>query len=92
MLEANSCIRLLSVEQLGIGVVVAAGVISLIVLFSLLSVLNQLLFKNPNEPPVIFHWFPIIGSTLSYGTDPYEFFKKCRTEVSRYQAYIAEHG
>jgi hypothetical protein len=25
-------------------------------------------------------------------TDPYELFKKCRTEVSRYQAYIAEHG
>jgi hypothetical protein len=27
-----------------------------------------------NEPPVVFHWLPIIGSTVTYGIDPYKFF------------------
>lgn len=70
------------VSQRGMGVVVAAGIFSFIVLSVVLNVLNQLLFKNPNEPPVVFHWFPIIGSTISYGPDPYGFFQRCREKVS----------
>ncbi|PVH91485.1 hypothetical protein DM02DRAFT_340354, partial [Periconia macrospinosa] len=34
-------------------------------------VLNVL---NPNEPRLVFHWFPIIGNTVTYGMDPYKFF------------------
>ena len=55
-------------------VVVAAGFASFILLSVVLNVLKQLLFKNPNEPPVVFHWLPIIGSTVTYGMDPYAFF------------------
>ena len=54
---------------------------SIVSLAVLLNVLNQLLFKNPYEPPLVFHWFPIIGSTISYGIDPFEFFFSCREKV-----------
>ena len=56
--------------------VVAFGVISII-----LNVLKQLLLKNPNEPPLVFHWVPYFGSTIVYGIDPYEFFFKCQKKV-----------
>jgi sterol 14alpha-demethylase len=66
----------------GTGFVVAAGIISFLVVAVILNVLHQLLFKNPNEPPVVFHWFPVIGSTITYGIDPYKFFFDCRAKVS----------
>jgi sterol 14-demethylase len=31
------------------------------------------LFPNKTEPPVVFHWFPWLGSALSYGQEPYRF-------------------
>ena len=64
-------------------VVTGAGLVSLILVTVVLNVLRQLLFKNPNEPPVVFHWVPFIGSTISYGIDPYKFFFNCRKKVSR---------
>ncbi|KAK5711591.1 Lanosterol 14-alpha-demethylase [Elasticomyces elasticus] len=39
-----------------------------------LNVAKQLLLRNPNEPPMVFHWLPFIGSTITYGMDPYTFF------------------
>ena len=69
------------VSQRGMGIVVAAGFAAFIVLAVVLNVLNQLLFKNPNEPPVVFHWLPIIGSTVTYGIDPYKFFFENRAKV-----------
>ncbi|KAL7417207.1 lanosterol 14-alpha-demethylase [Mrakia frigida] len=39
-----------------------------------LNVAHQLLWpKDPTLPPVIFHFFPWIGSAVSYGMDPYAF-------------------
>ncbi|KAF2499311.1 lanosterol 14-alpha-demethylase [Lophium mytilinum] len=55
-------------------VLVAAAFASFLVLAIVLNVLQQLLLRNPNEPPVVFHWVPVIGSTISYGIDPYKFF------------------
>lgn len=55
-------------------VLIAAGTASFVVLAVVLNVLKQLLFKKPNEPPIVFHWFPILGSTITYGMDPYRFF------------------
>lgn len=69
------------ISQRGTGVVVAAGFASFVVFAVVLNVLNQLLFKNPNEPPVVFHWLPIIGSTISYGMAPYKFFAENREKV-----------
>jgi sterol 14-demethylase len=64
-----------------VSVVAGLGFLTLIVLSVLTNVLVQLLFKNPNEPPVVFHWFPFIGSTVTYGIDPYKFFFNARKKV-----------
>jgi hypothetical protein len=63
------------------AVLIAAGSAALFVIVILLNVLQQLLFKNPNEPPVVFHWIPFLGSTIRYGIDPYKFFFSCREKV-----------
>lgn len=59
------------------------GLVSFLVLSVLVNVALQVFFKNPNEPPVVFHWFPIIGSTVSYGIDPFKFFFNCREKVGQ---------
>lgn len=64
-------------------VVIAAGFASFLVLAVVLNVLQQLLLKNPNEPPVVFHLFPVIGSTITYGMDPYKFFFAQQKKVCR---------
>lgn len=55
-------------------ILAVAGFVSVIVLAVVLNVLSQVLLKKPNEPPMVFHWFPWIGSTVTYGMDPYKFF------------------
>lgn len=47
------------------------------------TVFKQIFFKNPNEPPVVFHRVPIIGSTITYGIDPYKFYFDCQAKVSK---------
>ncbi|KAE8326811.1 cytochrome P450 [Aspergillus sergii] len=54
------------------------ALLSILVVSVIVNVLRQLLFKNYKEPPLVFHWFPFIGSTISYGMDPYRFFFNCR--------------
>ena len=63
------------------GLVVAVGIFSLAIVAIIYNALSQLLFKNPNEPPLVFHWLPFIGSTITYGIDPYRFFFSCREKV-----------
>lgn len=58
--------------------VVLAASGSLLTLVILLNVLQQIFFRNPNEPPVVFHLLPWIGNTVTYGMDPYAFFFACR--------------
>ena len=70
-------------SQLGLGSQIGVSVAAFLVLAVTLNVLQQILFKNPNEPPVVFHWFPIIGSTITYGMDPPRFFHENRQKVRR---------
>ncbi len=51
-----------------------------------LNVLQQLLWKNPTDPPLVFHWFPIIGSTITYGMQPVNFFFENQKKVSILQS------
>jgi sterol 14alpha-demethylase len=44
------------------------------------NLIRQLYFPNPHRPPVVFHIFPFIGSTVEYGIDPYAFFASCRAK------------
>lgn len=64
-------------------VLIATGTASFVLLAVVLNVLKQLLFKNPKEPPVVFHWFPVLGNTVTYGMDPYKFFFENRAKVRR---------
>lgn len=63
-----------------------------ITLSVIVNVAQQLLFKNPNEPPVVFHLFPIIGSTITYGMDPPRFFVENRAKVSSPPASQSSHS
>lgn len=78
-------------QQLGtysqVGVVFA----SIVVVSVVLNVVKQVLFKNPNEPPVVFHLFPFFGSTVEYGIDPPRFFKKMRAKVGTDRDTCAEY-
>ncbi|KAI2635470.1 cytochrome P450 51 [Xylaria nigripes] len=71
--------------------VVTQGGIVVAVLLSLtvfVNVLQQVLFKNPNEPPVVFHLFPVIGSTITYGIDPPRFLKEARAKYGDIFTFI----
>lgn len=59
----------------------SVGALSFIALSIVVNVFRQLFFKKAHEPPVVFHWFPFIGSTVSYGMDPYAFFNSARAKV-----------
>jgi sterol 14alpha-demethylase len=48
------------------------------------NIARQLFYRDPRRPPVVWHWFPLIGSTVSYGQDPYAFFFSCRAKYGDY--------
>lgn len=58
------------------GYVAAIALVSVV-----MNLIHQLFFYKHNEPPVVFHLFPFIGSTVSYGMDPYKFFFSSREKV-----------
>ena len=63
------------------GLLTAIG--SILLLFILTNILQQILLKNTHEPPVVFHWIPFIGSTVTYGIDPFKFFFECQANVRK---------
>lgn len=74
------------------GVIITAGFFSFCVLAIILNVFHQLLFRNPHEPPLVFHWVPFFGNTIVYGIDPYKFFFACRQKVRDAQWKAATAG
>ncbi|KAF3176146.1 Lanosterol 14-alpha-demethylase [Orbilia oligospora] len=75
-------------EGQNLWVVGPAAFGAFIVLSVVINVLNQLLFKDPNQPPVVFHWFPFLGSTVVYGMEPYKFFNKCQEQYGDVFTFI----
>ncbi|KAK4085384.1 uncharacterized protein Triagg1_374 [Trichoderma aggressivum f. europaeum] len=63
-----------------VGAQVAIGVAGFLAVVVFFNVVQQLLFKNPSDPPMVFHWFPFIGSTVIYGMDPPKFFRDNRAK------------
>ncbi|KAH9451382.1 hypothetical protein Pst134EB_018853 [Puccinia striiformis f. sp. tritici] len=54
-----------------------------------INIFNQLIVpKNATTPPVVFHIFPIIGSAISYGIDPYAFLESCRKKYGNVFTFI----
>lgn len=69
---------------------ILTAIVSVLILALLANILQQLLLKNLNEPPVVFHWLPFIGSTVTYGIDPFKFFSDCQAKVSVRDTRIGE--
>ncbi|KAK5635991.1 hypothetical protein RRF57_011703 [Xylaria bambusicola] len=44
------------------------------------NVVRQYLPRPKSEPPLIFHWLPIISNVIEYGTDPFKFYERCRAK------------
>jgi hypothetical protein len=68
-------------KSLSLSIAIVAGAT-----FALAIVLNVLVQVLPvrrkgSDPPLVFHWVPFIGSTITYGIDPYKFFFNCREQV-----------
>ena len=64
---------------------VAAGLLALLVLFSMLAYQRRQT-NNSRDPPVVRHWIPIIGSAVAYGADPFKFFAQCQAKVKRFDS------
>ncbi|KAF1355505.1 14-alpha sterol demethylase Cyp51B [Delphinella strobiligena] len=58
------------------------------VIACLLNIASQLLRRKSSEPPLVFHWIPFIGSTVTYGMDPYKFFFRCREQYGDVFTFI----
>ncbi|ODA81765.1 hypothetical protein RJ55_00269 [Drechmeria coniospora] len=67
-------------QTLGFGSQIAIALGAFVALSVVVNVASQFMFKNPNEPPLVFHWFPFLGSTITYGMDPPSFFKENRAK------------
>ena len=72
-------------ERLGLSkfALAMSAITLLFTFFILMNGLKQALFKKRNEPPVVFHWLPFIGSALSYGQEPNKFLGECKAKVRR---------
>ncbi|PSK55140.1 hypothetical protein B9Z65_2529 [Elsinoe australis] len=55
-----------------------------------LNVIAQLVRDRTrgSDPPLVFHLVPIIGSTITYGMDPYGFFFDCRKKYGDVFTFI----
>ncbi|KPI42086.1 Eburicol 14-alpha-demethylase [Cyphellophora attinorum] len=56
------------------------GLLTLVLISVIAHTAQQILLPNRSRPPTVFSLFPLIGSTVSYGADPYAFFFACRAK------------
>ncbi|OJJ30031.1 hypothetical protein ASPWEDRAFT_55517 [Aspergillus wentii DTO 134E9] len=64
------------------------GCAAAFVLLLSLHLLKQTLFKDPLKPPVVFHWIPFLGSTITYGREPLRFFEDCKRKYGDIFTFI----
>ncbi|KAL9050150.1 MAG: hypothetical protein Q9206_005205 [Seirophora lacunosa] len=84
-MAADRLIAGLLSSQALIGFTLATASFTVIILC---TVLQQILFRNPNEPPLVFHYVPFIGSTVTYGIDPYKFYFDCQAKYGDVFTFI----
>lgn len=61
---------------------------TIFVLSIVINVLRQVLFRNPNRAPVVFHWIPWLGSAVVYGMQPYDFFNANHEKYGNVFAFV----
>lgn len=57
--------------------VILLGGFALLALAIAVNIIQQLFFYDRSAPPVVFSIFPVIGSAITYGIDPFKFFFAC---------------
>lgn len=70
------------IALLGFGAFIAISIF--------LNVLRQVvpIGRTSTDPPLVFHWVPFIGSTITYGIDPYKFFFESRKKYGDVFTFI----
>lgn len=63
-------------------ILILTAIIAFLSLSVVFNVLAQVLLKDTTKPPVVFHWVPFLGSTVTYGIDPIAFFQQNQQKVS----------
>jgi sterol 14alpha-demethylase len=61
---------------------------SIVFFVVLVNAISQLLPKPKNRVPVVFHWFPWIGSAVDYGFRPYDFFRENQEKYGNNFAFV----
>ncbi|OQV06027.1 hypothetical protein CLAIMM_10668 [Cladophialophora immunda] len=64
------------------------GFTAFLVLSVTWNVARQLFFKDKNAPPEVWSWFPVIGNTIWYGMDPFDFFFTCKAKYGDVFTFI----
>ncbi|CCA74606.1 related to sterol 14 alpha-demethylase [Serendipita indica DSM 11827] len=78
-----------AMENVPMWALLVAGFFGVQIVAVVLNVLRQLVLpKDPNLPPEVFHFYPIIGSAISYGNDPINFFFKCREQYGEVFTFV----
>ncbi|OLY85446.1 Lanosterol 14-alpha demethylase [Smittium mucronatum] len=65
-----------------------SSIIILLVTLVSWAQLEQMIFVNPNEPPVVHYWIPFIGSLIELGIHPLEFMRKNREKYGDYYTFL----
>lgn len=76
------------VRQLPLYHSVPLVLLTLLVLSVFLNVARQFLPRGPNAVPLVFYWFPWVGSALTYGRQPYVFFEENRKKYGNYFSFV----
>ncbi|KAF5392447.1 hypothetical protein D9757_002105 [Collybiopsis confluens] len=71
------------VQEIASTRVILIAFINIPLVAIVLNILWQLLVpRAKTDPPVVFHWIPIVGSAIEYGNDPMKFFVTCQAKVT----------
>ncbi|EXJ53739.1 cytochrome P450, family 51 (sterol 14-demethylase) [Cladophialophora psammophila CBS 110553] len=64
------------------------GFAAFLVLCVAWNVVRQVLLKDKNAPPEVWSWFPVLGNTIWYGMDPFDFFFTCKEKYGDVFTFI----
>ncbi|KIK70327.1 hypothetical protein GYMLUDRAFT_32331 [Collybiopsis luxurians FD-317 M1] len=77
------------VQEVASTRIILLALINVPLLAIVFNVLWQLLIpRSKTDPPVVFHWIPIVGSAIEYGNDPMKFFVTCQAKYGDVFTFI----
>lgn len=74
--------------QLPLVQLIPITILSAVVIVVGFNVMSQVLCTSKTRAPMVFHLFPWIGSTVQYGSRPYEFFRENQKRYGDVFAFV----